>query len=495
MLFGGDAGGRGGTGILTEGRRARRGAAWAGVALLVAALGCGGDEPSKPAVTEAPPAPKAMHDHTPHHGGVVSMVGMLHLEARAHPDGRVQVWLTDMWRRPLPLDDVTGTVTFSARDGQRTTPLAARADALEATGAPADGERVLARVALSRAGSPVEANFVLPRAATVGGAAGIPAAGCVPPPPDPDARGRRPRCIVDFPRLVTVAAAVPGAPVVLIAVGGEGVSAWRFPQAAFAYGFAPPSPVAVPADAAPHADSVGAIAVRPDGREAVLAIENRLPVYDATTGAVVRELPARTGVVRALAWSPAGDRLLVTVFYDAGAHLLAADDGRPLRTLPVEREAAAVAFAADGRGAAVGGELGEIALFDLDAENPPLRIDGSTRAVGALAFVGDRLVAAGEDGTVRVLDPVTGAVDGRVETGRSLVRLAPAPGGRLVASAGYDGIVRLHALPSGEVVEALVWHRAVVWGLAWTGSTLVSGDGAGRVAVWDLADRMASPPA
>lgn len=435
-----------------------------------------------------------MHDHTPHHGGVVSMVGMLHVEARAHPDGRVLVYLTDMWRQPLPLADVTGTVTFTARAGQRTTPLVARTDALEATGAPTDGDTVLARVVLSRAGEPVEANFVLPLAATVGGAAGIPAAGCVPPPPDGEAHGRRPRCVVEFPRIVTVVAAVPRASLALIAVDGEGVSAWRLPQAAFAFGLASPSPIAVPADAAPHADAVGAIAVRPDGAEAVVSIENRLLVYDATSGVLARELPARAGVVRALAWSPAGDRLLVTVFYDASAHLLAAGDGRPLRALPVEREAAAVAFSPDGRRAAVGGELGELAVFDLDAERPPLRIGGATRAVGALAFVGDRLVAAGEDGTLRVVDGARGTLAGRVETGRPLVRLAVAPDGRLVASAGYDGVVRLHALPSGEVVEALVWHRAVVWGLAWTGATLVSGDGAGRVAVWDLADRMASPP-
>src|SRR5262245_19789848 len=36
-----------------------------------------------------------MHDHTPHHGGVVAMVGMIHLEARAERDGRVLLYLTD----------------------------------------------------------------------------------------------------------------------------------------------------------------------------------------------------------------------------------------------------------------------------------------------------------------------------------------------------------------------------------------------------------------
>src|SRR5262250_152501 len=39
-----------------------------------------------------------IHDHTPHHGGVVAMEGMIHLEGVAFPDGRVQLYLTDVWR-------------------------------------------------------------------------------------------------------------------------------------------------------------------------------------------------------------------------------------------------------------------------------------------------------------------------------------------------------------------------------------------------------------
>src|SRR5439155_489423 len=55
-----------------------------------------------------------IHDHTPHHGGVVAMVGMRHLEAVAARDGSVRVYLTDVWRRPLPLAGATGTVTVIA---------------------------------------------------------------------------------------------------------------------------------------------------------------------------------------------------------------------------------------------------------------------------------------------------------------------------------------------------------------------------------------------
>jgi len=43
------------------------------------------------------------------------------------------------------------------------------------------------------------------------------------------------------------------------------------------------------------------------------------------------------------------------------------------------------------------------------------------------------------------------------------------------------------------VVETLAWHEAAVWGLAWVGPLLVSGDAQGRVALWDLGDRLARP--
>jgi WD40 repeat protein len=48
---------------------------------------------------------------------------------------------------------------------------------------------------------------------------------------------------------------------------------------------------------------------------------------------------------------------------------------------------------------------------------------------------------------------------------------------------------------TAATLETLTWHRAPVWGLAWAGSTLVSGDADGNVALWDLAAEITRPPA
>ncbi|MGH7790608.1 MAG: WD40 repeat domain-containing protein, partial [Candidatus Binatia bacterium] len=316
-----------------------------------------------------------IHDHTPHHGGVVSMQGMIHLEAIAQADGRLRLYLTDLWRRPLPLDAVQGTATIDVPAGKRVVALARGPSALEANGPPLTQASVDVAFNLLRADGAIEAHFRLPLDATAGGAAGIPAAGCVAPPTG-TAVGA-PRCTLRFARGIAALGSSVDATALLVAVVDHGVSAWRLPAGEFTRGFAPPPPVAVPVAEAPHPEAPNAVVVRPDGREAVVAMENRLIRYAMDSGQVVRAYDGPGGIVRAVAWSPDGARLLVSTFYHPQAVVLDAADGRVLRRLAVEREGAAVAFAADGRRAAVGSENGTIALFDLDREAAPRVLHGA----------------------------------------------------------------------------------------------------------------------
>jgi hypothetical protein len=56
----------------------------------------------------------------------------------------------------------------------------------------------------------------------------------------------------------------------------------------------------------------------------------------------------------------------------------------------------------------------------------------------------------------------------------------------MLATAGDDGVIRLHALPSGEPNEMLRWHDRPVQALAFAGSILLSGDSAGGLALWEV---------
>jgi Cu/Ag efflux protein CusF len=438
----------------------------------------------RPAGAAARPQ-RGVHDHTPHHGGVVTMVGMLHLEAIAEPPGRVRVYLSDVWRMPLPVAGASGTVTIGVGADRRELPLVAREDALEADGIALAGRALAVHVRVRRdaIGEPVEAHFMLPVAGASAGAAGIPLDGCVPQ-ASPDAAPRHPRCVLRFAPLVTSIAATPDGRLALVAVSGAGVSVWRMPAGEFVRGLAAAPAVAVPAEAAPHPDQVGVMAVSPDGREVATAVENRLPIFAVDDGRFLRELPAYRGVIRSLAWSPDGRRLLVSLLYDPAAHLIAADDGQEILRLEVEREAAAVALSPDGRLAAVASELGPISVFTLPAgEALPVLYASDVRA-RSLEFAGGRLVS-GSDG-LRVWDVLNSRMEAQASEA-VVARLAVAPGGRLVAATSRDHAIGLHDVATGATLETLTWHRAPVWGLAWAGSTLLSGDADGNVALWDVA--------
>jgi Cu/Ag efflux protein CusF len=464
---------------VTVGTRVRFEVAHAGAALVVTRL-----EPIGVPGTARP----GVHDHTPHHSGVVTMVGMRHLETVALRDGRIRVYLSDVWRRPLPVADASGTVTLGLANERRVLPLVPRDEALEATGPPLAIDHVPARVHVARADEVLEANYVLPIASDLPGAAGVPSEGCVPPPGEPTPGIRGPRCVIGFGQPVTAVVATPAGDVAVVAVAATGVTAWRMPAAEFLLGFEPAPAVATPTGGPPHADVVNAMAPGPDGGETVVAIENRLLVHSTRTGRLVRELPPLPGAIRSIDW--AGDDLLVSLFYDRAAHLLDAGDGRELHRIEVEREGAGVAVSPDARLAAVGSELGPIAVFDLRRDGPPELLTESGRSAAALAFVGPRLLAANTDGLVRTWELASRAVIARGQAAVGLTRLAVAPGGRLVASAGLDHAIRLHEVATGALVETLGWHRAAVWGLAWAGPVLVSGDGDGQLAVWDLVDRV-----
>ena len=443
-------------------------------------------------IASAPGGRPGIHDHTPHHGGVVAMTGMLHLEARATADGLVQVWLTDVWRRPLPVDDVAGTVTLFPPEGARSLRLAARDGALEGAAGPLAHADVRADVQLVRAGETVDAHFLLPLQAGTTGAALVPTAACHPPADDPGARGLRPHCILEFPAAVSALAATPDGALALIGVANGGVTPWRLPSAELVTGFAPPPPQTVPLDEAPHAELVNAIAVAPDGRLAAVTLEARLLRYEIASGRLLGVLPAPHAVLRAVAWSPDGADLVVTAFYDHAAHVLRADDGVERRTIPAGGEGAGVAFAADGPWLAVGSDAGPITLLDRTRTDPPRVLGEPRRASEQLAFVGDALVAGGQEGRLWVWDAATGALRRGFDVGTPILRIAALRGRPIVALAGQDLSLRLYDVERGTPIETLAWHRAPVSGLAWAGRMLASGDTDGKVALWDLGERLAA---
>jgi WD40 repeat protein len=289
--------------------------------------------------------------------------------------------------------------------------------------------------------------------------------------------------VLEFERPVTALAATPDGRTLLVAAINAGVSAWHLPEGSLILGFDPPPPITVPdaRDLQPHPEGANAVAVSPDGRQALVALENRLLLYDVASGRLVRELPAQSSVVRGVAWSPDGSGVLVTTFYDPNVRLLRPDSGLEWGRLSSGREAASAAFSPDGRQVAVGGESGALALSTPKGDE--LRtLTASGRAVAALAFGDARLVAGRDGGMVEIWNIDDGRLERQLTTGTPSPRLAIHAD--RVAITGAGGVIQLVHLTGTTDPEIVNWHQQELLALAWAGTTLVSGDAAGRVALW-----------
>jgi WD40 repeat protein len=428
----------------------------------------------------------AMHDHTPRYGGVVGMLGDLHVEVAATPDGRVRVYLSDLRRRPLPVAGVTGSVTVTRGDGARELPLRPADDALEARTEPLPIGEVRVRVALVRDGRAIELHPLVP-VGIVPGLAGLPRE-CAPVVGPPPRNATLPECTVSFRRMVRAVAPAPDGYSMLVAVFGHGVSIWQLPFGS-AIGALDPMPGGEPD--AEHAHPVDALAIRPDGREVAVAVRGSVLRYGLPDGRLVGTLARDHHLVRELAYSADGTRLALATFDDGSVQTVSADDGRELGRVRFERALTAAALASEA--AVLASETGPLSLFAGGLDGPARVLESATPA-RAVALATTRVLAASDDGVLAGWNPPSGRLVYRSPPGAPLLALAVGPGGRVVASGAHDGTVRIHRVSDGRVERTLAWHTAPVRVLAWSGRRLVSGDGSGQLAVWKVADEAYADP-
>jgi RNA polymerase sigma factor (sigma-70 family) len=217
--------------------------------------------------------------------------------------------------------------------------------------------------------------------------------------------------------------------------------------------------------------------------------------WDAATGAKQSEFRAHYSPVSRVALSPDGRTLATTswsyVGGDCSVRLWETATGKPLVRHPGPQGAIRfLVFAPDSKRVATASHEGAVQVWEA-ATGKLLR---RWEMFGPLAFTPDgrTLVRGGwQDGEVRLLDPDTGKLLRRFPAhAKGVFALDLARDGKLLATAGSDGFVRLWDLATGRMVQDFGGkQQSIAWRVALSPDArlVVTAHERGTVRLWDTA--------
>ncbi|HZU34961.1 MAG TPA: c-type cytochrome domain-containing protein, partial [Gemmataceae bacterium] len=226
---------------------------------------------------------------------------------------------------------------------------------------------------------------------------------------------------------------------------------------------------------------------KPDQSRMVLQVEGKAKPHMPPRKAR-QPKPDEIGVLRA--WIAAGAK------NDAhGLAKIRIPDVKP--RVPTRAAIAALAYRPDGKLLAAG-DYREVALIDVDLGDVVGRLSGLAGEVTALAFSMDGhwlAVASGESGRAGEvwLYAVTGGQPATQPTHvlhahkDEVLGLAFRPDGKVLATCGYDRLVKLWDAATGRELRTLKDHSDAVYGVAFSpdGKLLASGSADRAVKVWE----------
>jgi WD40 repeat protein len=246
---------------------------------------------------------------------------------------------------------------------------------------------------------------------------------------------------------------------------------------------------------ASHADWVKASAFRPNGSVlATSGADRRICFWhvmsEGKTRSVSEPLQA---VVYTLAYSPDGRFLAAAGFADK-VWMFDAEQGKVIRELSGPGfDIRAIAFSPDGTRMAAAGRSGLVRIWDAVNGQQIADSQVSSRRIRALAYSpdGKLLAAAGQQRTVRLLDSATGKPRIDLPERPGDVRTLCFCGPDTLASAGSGNVIHLWNIATRKERTELVGHTGSITTLVFNRSEemLISGSYDTTVRLWDVKRR------
>ena len=242
-------------------------------------------------------------------------------------------------------------------------------------------------------------------------------------------------------------------------------------------------------DVAGYNVGVGQINFSPDGKYLATAnMDGVSTVWDIDTSSKVLSLMSvETLPPKAIDYSPDGK--LLANGGDAGiVRVWDAKGGTELFSRELGGIIHALSFSPDGKFLAAASEDGGIKVWDAgtgEVVSSPPRQSGMYN----IAFLSDgRYATAGQDGTARVWDPLTGQqmllLAGPNST---VISVDGSPDGKRIITGAYDGNLRIWDATPGKELMTIPAHGGIVWEVVYSpdGKRLASASVDGTVKVWD----------
>jgi RNA polymerase sigma factor (sigma-70 family) len=228
---------------------------------------------------------------------------------------------------------------------------------------------------------------------------------------------------------------------------------------------------------------------RDGGRVAGWTDARMCVVWDTATGKEVRRLALEKSVLRAMAVAPDGR----VAAGSQDALEIHAPDGTVVRR-PAPGCPAALVFSADGSRLGVAELDGTVAVVNTSTGDATHRLRVERNATAITFSPAEAALIVGTNHAVYVFDLRTGARARRVGPGATA--LAMAPDGGLLATADYDGLVRLWDWRTGTVVRDFAADKGTR-ALAFSpdGTTLATGGAWQAVRLFDSATGRERQPA